>query len=77
MIPKHPPEQRDKKNRGEFELIYFTYNFRRIINIFGYNELILGLKKLFFQLYPLGLSAQVNRTKLFFRSYSDLEVVWV
>ena len=66
-----------KKNSGEFGLIYFTYNFRRVLNIFGFKKLIKRLKKLFLRLYSLWLSAQVNRTKLFFRTYSGLEVLWV
>ncbi len=37
-----------KKNNGEFGLIYFTYNFRRVMNILGYNELMKRLQKLFF-----------------------------
>lgn len=35
-----------KKNSGEFGLIYFTYNFRRVMNIFGFQELKKRLERL-------------------------------
>ena len=38
------------KNNGEFGLIYLCYNFRRVLNILGVNELKKRLKKLFFSL---------------------------
>ena len=37
-----------KKNNGEFGLIYFTYNFRRVMNILGFTEFIKRLHRLFF-----------------------------
>ena len=40
-----------KKNNGEFGLIYFTYNFRRIMTIFGFTEFIKRLRKLFLIVY--------------------------
>jgi hypothetical protein len=64
-----------KKNNGEFELIYFTYNFRRILNIFGYTELIKRLNKLFLFIYSPWRLAVVNSVKLFFTSYNGLPMV--
>lgn len=64
-----------KKNNGEFGLIYFTYNFRRVLNIFGYTELIKRLNKLFLFIYSQWRLAVVNSVKLFFTSYNGLPTV--
>ena len=66
-----------KKNTGEFGLIYFTYNFRRVMNFFGFKEIIKRLKKLFFVLCPLWPQKGVNRAELFFQSYYRLPVLSV
>lgn len=50
-----------KKNNGEFGLIYFTYNFRRVMNIFGFSEFIKQLWKLFFNRYTPKRTPVVNR----------------
>ncbi len=42
--------QRNRKNNGEFGLIYLCYNFRRIINILGIDEVKKRLKEWFFQI---------------------------
>ncbi len=49
-----------KKNNGEFGLIYFTYNFRRIINIFGFTEFIKRLHRLFLLIYSRWCFTVVN-----------------
>ncbi len=64
-----------KKNSGEFGLIYFTYNFRRVLNIFGFKELIKRLNKLFLFIYSQWRLAVVNSVKLFFTSYNGLPTV--
>ena len=64
-----------KKNNGEFGLIYFTYNFRRVLNIFGFKELIKRLNKLFLFIYSQWRLAVVNSVKLFFTSYNGLPTV--
>ncbi|HRH67830.1 MAG TPA: IS1182 family transposase [Bacteroidia bacterium] len=64
-----------KKNSGEFGLIYFTYNFRRVMNIIGFEELIKRLKKLFLFTFTLWRATVVNRVQLFFHSYYRLPVM--
>ena len=49
-----------KKNNGEFGLIYFTYNFRRVMNIFGFAEFIKRLHKLFLIIYSRWYFMVVN-----------------
>ncbi len=66
-----------KKNNGEFGLIYFTYSFRRVINIFGYKEFIKRLKQLFLFTYTMWRNTVVNRVQLFFQSNYRLPMMWV
>jgi transposase len=66
-----------KKNNGEFGLIYFAYNFRRVMNILGCKELTKRLKKLFLLLYLLWERKGVNRAELFFQPYYRLPVLLV
>jgi hypothetical protein len=65
-----------KKNNGEFGLIYFTYNFRRIMNILGYKQFIKRLKDLFLFTYTLWFDTVVNRAKLFNNAYNRLPLIW-
>jgi transposase/IS5 family transposase len=48
------------KNNGEFSLIYFIYNFRRLINILGTKRLKKWIKSLLFLL--LNIQQSVHRT---------------
>lgn len=61
-----------KKNSGEFGLIYFTYNFRRVMNILGFEELIKRLRKLFLRSCSLLRLGNVGNGKIFFGWYSTL-----
>ncbi|MBK9732623.1 MAG: transposase [Chitinophagaceae bacterium] len=40
-----------EKNNGEFALIYLTYNFRRVLNILGIEELKKRLKEAVFNVF--------------------------
>lgn len=64
-----------KKNNGEFGLIYFTYNFRRVMNIFGFVELIKRLTKLFFFIYAQWRCLAVNNVKFYFCSWCRLRTI--
>jgi hypothetical protein len=64
-----------EKYNGELGLIYFTYNFRRVMNIIGFKEFIKQLQKLFSRLSSLWCRIDVNRMKLFFRYYSGLQAI--
>ena len=66
-----------KKNNGEFGLIYFTYNFRRVMNIIGFKEFIKQLHKLFLQLFSLCCNLVVYRVKLFLPANSALQAIGV
>lgn len=64
-----------KKNNGEFGLIYFTYNFRRVMNIFGFDEFIKQLRKLFFRTYSQWHRRIVNSIRYIFQSYYQLRSI--
>ena len=66
-----------KKNNGEFGLIYFTYNFRRVMNIIGFKEFIKQLHKLFLQPFSLCSNVVVYRVKLFLPANGALQVIGV
>lgn len=61
-----------KNNNGEFGLIYFTYNFRRVMNIIGFAELIKRLRKLFFLSCSLLHAIGVDNAEKNFQLYSIL-----
>ena len=54
------------KNNGEFALIYFIYNFRRLINILGERKLKKWLKSLFYLLLNIRQSMECHILKIIF-----------